>query len=330
MWELFGGASSLGRVAINIRPTRGPWGGSSVFVAQFSRWLRRMGYRVTYRLDGDVDLIVVVDPREDLASTTFGMEAIRRYRETHPFVRTLHRVNECDQRKGSGFMDRILAQANAVCDWTVFISEWLRDYHAARWFDIRRPHSVVYNGADPAIFHPVGSARYDGTGPFRLVTHHWSDNRLKGFDVYEQLDAAIADGRLRNVELCVIGRWPDSVRWRAARTIGPCAGTRLAGLLRQSHAYLTASRWEPCGMHHVEGAQCGLPLLYHEDGGGIVEAGLKYGIGFRDDVGAAVEAMRSRYAECRKRVLERMPSGDQMCMDYARLATRLVMGESGE
>ena len=52
-------------------------------------------------------------------------------------------------------------------------------------------------------------------------------------------------------------------------------------------------------MHHVEGAQCGLPLLYHEDGGGVVEAGLKYGVGFRDDVAEALCAARDRLPELR-------------------------------
>ncbi|HEX5816629.1 MAG TPA: hypothetical protein VF010_14955, partial [Methylomirabilota bacterium] len=86
---------------------------------------------------------------------------------------------------------------------------------------------------------------------------------------------------------------------------------------RQCHAYVTASLWEPAGMHFVEGAQCGLPLLYHEDGGGTPEVGERFGIPFRDDVAGAVRAMRARYDELRRAVLERAPSGDAMCEAYA-------------
>ena len=78
-------------------------------------------------------------------------------------------------------------------------------------------------------------------------------------------------------------------------------------------------------MHHVEGAQCGLPVLYHEDGGGIVETASRYGIGFRDDVAAAVEAARERYGELRGRVLELAPSGDAMCARYRRALERLLV-----
>jgi len=94
--------------------------------------------------------------------------------------------------------------------------------------------------------------------------------------------------------------------------------------LRQCHVYLTASRWEPGGMHHVEGAQCGLPVLYHEDGGGIVELASRYGIGYRDDVVDAIEDMRRRYPELRRRVLEQPPSGVAMCNAYRRVLERLT------
>jgi hypothetical protein len=78
-------------------------------------------------------------------------------------------------------------------------------------------------------------------------------------------------------------------------------------------------------MHHVEGAQCGLPLVYHEDGGGIVEAGLKYGIGYRDDPAEALMQMAANLSEFRKKVFARMPSGDRMAMDYADIC-RMLLG----
>lgn len=319
-----GGQAPLARVAFNMRPVRRPWGGSTAFVEQLSAYLARRGYRVRFDLDGPLDVIVLVDPRVD-AIKPFGVEAIETYRARHPEVRVLHRINECDQRKGTRFMDALLREANRVADYTVFISAWLRDYHAARWFDPVRPHRVVYNGADPRVFHPRGAAEYDGRGPFRLVTHHWSDNPMKGFDVYQEVDRLIAEGELADVELWVIGRWPAGTRWRRARLWPATRGADLAQKLRACHAYLTASRWEPGGMHHVEGAQCGLPLLYHEDGGGIVEAGRRYGIGYRDDVKAAIETMRRTYPELRRRVLERMPSGDRMCEAYTEVIRHLLV-----
>lgn len=311
-------------VAINMRPTSGPWGGSSTFVSQLRAFLEARGWRVIYRLTPEVDAIVIIDPRDDLQLKAFGMREIIAHKQRYPHVRVVHRVNECDQRKGSNFMDALLAEANAHADFTVFIAEWLRDYHAARWFDTARPHDVIYNGADAGVFHPIGQQPWKPGEPLRVVTHHWSDNPLKGFDIYEQVDQLLTVGKLPGFELHVIGRWPASITWKSARTFPPSSGYALAAQLRACHLYLTATRWEPCGMHHVEGAQCGLPLLYHEDGGGVVEAGQRYGIGFRDDVASALLAARDRYAELRGQVLGRMPSGDRMVLHYAGILQRLL------
>ena len=310
---------SRGRVAFNMRPVDHPWGGGNQWLDQLGRRLRSSGYDVRHDLRHDLrrgpGRVVLVDPRVG-GTVTFGADEIAALKERDPAVRCLHRVNECDLRKGTNDIDELLARANPVADHTVFISGWLRDYHAERWFDVSRPHSVILNGADPEVFHPDGSAELEPGGTMRLVTHHWSANPLKGFDVYEQVDGLIADGRLKDVELWVIGRWPDDHEWQAARTFPPVTGHELAGLLRQCHVYLTASRWEPGGMHHVEGAQCGLPVLYHEDGGGIVELASRYGIGYRDDVAGAIEQMRGRYPELRQRVLQQPPSGAAMCAAY--------------
>jgi glycosyltransferase involved in cell wall biosynthesis len=318
------GVPTVGRIAFNMRPVERPWGGGNWWLAQIVRHLRATGYEIRFDLEADVDCIVVVDPRVG-GNVTFGHEAIAQYKQRHPATRCLHRVNECDLRKGTSEIDTLLAQANGVADHTVFISEWLRDYHAERWFDPSRPHSVVHNGADPAIFHPVGSEALEPGGVMRLVTHHWSDNPMKGFDVYQEVDRLIAADELPEVELWVIGRWPAACDWQAASTFAPITGPDLAQLLRQSHVYLTASRWEPGGMHHVEGAQCGLPVLYHEDGGGIVEQASRYGIGYRDDITAAIGEMRARYRELRQAVLEHAPSGDLMCARYRSLLQRLLV-----
>jgi hypothetical protein len=76
-------------------------------------------------------------------------------------------------------------------------------------------------------------------------------------------------------------------------------------------------------MHPIEGAQCGLPVVYHEDGGGAVELARRYGIPFRDDVRSAIVEARARYAELRVRVLDDPPSGDRMCVEYGRFLQRM-------
>jgi len=321
-------APVVARVAINMRPARGSWGGGSEFVRQLARFLRARAYTVRFDLRGQPDCIVMADPRVG-GLVTFGPDEIEAYKGTHSSAFCLHRVNENDRRKGTTHVDDLLARANRVADHTVFVSGWLRDYHAERWFDRRRPHDVITNGADPAVFHPVGGEPLDARGDMRVVTHHWSDNWNKGFKVYQDVDRMIADGALPGTELWVIGRWPKEIRWRAARAVAPAHGARLAALLRRCHVYLTASVWEPGAMHFIEGLQCGLPVVFHEDGGGNVEVARPFGVAFRDDVRGALEAARARYATLREAVLVGAPSGDAMALAYARLIQRGIMRHRG-
>lgn len=322
--SLDGADAPIARVAINLRPTLAPWGGGNQWAQQIGRYLAARGWAVHFDLAARVDMIVLVDPRVG-GPITFGPEEIRAYKHQHPEVRCLHRVNECDARKGTDFMDELLAGANKVADFTVFVSDWLRQYHTARCFDTSQPHAVIANGADPVVFHPLGGEVFAPDRPFRLVTHHWSDNWMKGFDVYREVDELIASETLRDTELWVIGRWPKALRWKAARTYGPVRGRQLGALLRQCHAYLTASRWEPGPMHPIEGAQCGLPVIYHEESGGAVELARRYGVVFRDDVRSAILEARARYDELRSSVLRHAPSGDEMCLEYGRLLSRLFV-----
>lgn len=319
-------------IVMNMRPIRRSWGGGNQWALQFIRALRQTEYGVSFSLGPSADVIVIASGADTKSlrdpsvskTVTFGVEAIEAYRVRHPHVVCIHRVNECDQRKGTRHIDALIARVNAVADQTVFVSRWLRDYHAARWFDAARPHTVIHNGADEHVFSGQGSATWRPGAPLRLVTHHWSTNWNKGFRVYQELDRLIAEGRLPSTELWVIGRWPAEIHWRAARTFRPRHGAGLAQLLRQCHVYLTASRWEPGCMHIVEAAQCGLPVLYHEEGGGIVEVARPFGVGFRDDLVAAVEMIRQRYPQLRAIVLSGAPSGQRMCAAYLEVIRKVL------
>ncbi len=305
----------IARVALNMQPIEQPWGGGNQWLVQITRHLRKMGYSVRFDLQRPVDCILLVAARPS-SRASFGVDDIGQYKKAHSNTTVLHRVNENDLRKGTDFMDASLQDANRTADYTIFISSWLRDYHASRWFDQSKPHEVILNGADPRIFHPTGNRPWQPGTVMRVVTHHWSDNPMKGFEEYQMVDRMIAAGELPGIQLVVIGRWPSSVRWKSAECHPPRYGSALADLLRSCHVYITASRWEPGGMHFIEGLQCGLPLLYHSDGGAIPELGREFGIGFRNNLTEAFSEMMSKYAALRQRVLANAPSGERMCEAY--------------
>jgi len=322
--SIFSKTPPVATVAINLRPRAGSWGGANQWTSQVVRWLEFNGWRVVFDLRRVPDAVIMT--HTGLSShTTFGADEVEALKAKNPGVPCLHRINDNDIRKESGEMDLLLERSSRVADHTVFVSEWLRDYHASKWFDVSRPHSVITPGADPRFFHPLGGARLDQGSPLRLVTHHWSDNWNKGFDVYQAIDDLIAR-RLRNkFELWVIGRWPEILDWKSARTIGPASGAELAGLLRQCHGYVSASRFEPGAMHVAEGLQCGLPLLYHKDSGGTVEHGRKFGMEISGDLEATLAEFAVRLPDLRRRLIAGPPSGSKMSAEYLQLVQRLIL-----
>ncbi len=314
----------LATVAINLKPRSGSWGGANQWTSQLSRWLCYHGWEVCYDLKKVPDVIVMTHTGL-AAGTSFGAEDVAVLKKQHPRIPCLHRINDNDLRKESSQMDAFLAESNRVADHTVFVSKWLRDHHGARWFDLSTPHSVITPGADLRFFHPLGTSLPTSEEPLRLVTHHWSDNWNKGFDIYQQIDEWIFKTDARNFELWVIGRWPKEIKWKSARTFPPASGAKLAELLRQCHGYISASRYEPGAMHVAEGLQCGLPLLYHPDTGGTVEQGVRYGMEIKNDLYETLHHFSKQLPTLRATLLADPPSGSKMSLEYLHLLQRMII-----
>lgn len=257
------------KVAINYQVQDGPWGGGNRFVANLVNALQARGDRVTKSLDfDDIDIVLMIDPRRRNPATTFGPGAIMRHlARRNPKAIAIHRINECDERKGTRGMNERLKRANYAADHTVFVAEWLRR-DLAVWQDVpAKRSSVILNGADSQTFHPRGHVPWDGSEPVRLVTHHWGANRMKGFDIYERIDAMLAEPHWRErIAFTYIGNLPNGFRFTNTHHIGPLDGDALADALRSSHVYVTASMFEPGSNHQNEGALCGLPILFRESG----------------------------------------------------------------
>ena len=77
-------------------------------------------------------------------------------------------------------------------------------------------------------------------------------------------------------------------------------------------------------MHHIEGAKCGLPVLYQRTASASSRRRASTGIGYRGDVADAIVETRSWYAELRRRVLALAPPVETMCVRYEEVLESLV------
>jgi hypothetical protein len=312
------------RIAIGQRPQSGPWGGGNRFVQALVQALHAAGHEAVYDLAQDgIDLILLTDPRPRNPNLAFSLGDVFHYLRRHPGTLVIHRINECDERKGTRTMNFRLRMANYLADHTVFIASWLADLDL--WLR-ESDYTVVLNGADRTLFNSAGHQPWNGQEPFRLVTHHWGAHRNKGAGIYALLDTMLErpDWRGR-LEFTYIGNLPPGLTFRRAQALAASDGDMLAALLRGHHGYVTASINEPAGMHHIEGALCGLPLLYCKSGA-LPEYCQGFGEAFEGikDFEAALEALLRNYGRHRQ-ALESYPhDAAAMCAGYIGVFERIL------
>lgn len=285
------------KVFFNRVPRFEPYGGGNQFLVRMVEMLRDRGHDVVFHLETEIDIIFMIDPRP--GDIGYSIDHISEYKRAFPRTKILHRVNECDARKSTSFMDSLLIDSMKKSDHVVFISKWLQEYFKNLGFTGNS--SVVYNGCDLRNFGPEES--HSPSEPIKLVTHHWSDNYMKGFDVYVEIDKFLIENP-GAFDFTYIGRYWSGYTPQATNVISPKSGKDLGDVLKKHDVYVTASRNEPCGMHHIEGAASGLPVLYHSETGGIKELCQKHGIEFSnfDEFLSGLDRVKNNYSSYRKMI----------------------------
>lgn len=314
------------RISIGMNLQPGAWGGGNQFGHSLAEYLHHKGVEVSFDLrEPDLDLIVLAEPRSNLKISAYSDKDIVKYLLRKNWrALVVHRINECDERKGTTGVNRGLMRANSCADHTVFISGWLRDLFLGQ--GLKTPqYSVILNGANSKVFNAEGYNRWSGSGKLRLVTHHWGGGRLKGFDIFERLDRMLSEPTFsEKLEFTYIGNLPPDFRFSNAHYVPPQSGVELATSIRGHQVYLTASQNEPAGMHHIEGALCGLPLLYRESGA-LPEYCNGFGISFTaENFEQKLEDMIDTYDYWAPRMKDYPHTAERMCEQYYDLFVELL------
>ena len=82
------------------------------------------------------------------------------------------------ERKNTNFVNKYLIDANKVADYTVFVSQWLKDLYVNQGINEKNNH-VVLAGANMDIFNSDGITQWDGNERLKIVTHHWGQIGIK-------------------------------------------------------------------------------------------------------------------------------------------------------
>jgi len=245
-----------------------PWGGGNKFAIDLSNYLKAKGWKVNSDLkDKDIDIILMTEPRKYSQTSNYNQLRISRYLIVNPNTIVVHRINNCDEGRNTKNLNKYLARANKVADCTIFISNYLKEIYIDKGLIKNNIFFVIKNGANSKLFNMDNRKRWNKKDKLRVVTHHWSNNYNKGFDIYKKLDEIVLSGiNGVSIDFYYIGNVPENFHFKNSLTSFPIESRNLADEIKRNHIYITGAKGEGAGMHHIEGAMCGLPLLYRNSG----------------------------------------------------------------
>lgn len=305
------------KLAINMQITEGGYGGSNTFANLLYEELSEQGWYMTTKLEKGLDIILIVNNRM-AGSATFGLQEVKLYKKLFPVTRVIQRVNSCDEQRGKSLgNDAAIRRFSEIADAQIFVSEFIQRYWLDNGITLKKQRRIIRAGADPRIFYPRLTNRLHSKAQLNLVTHHWSDNKMKGFDTYKRFDNLLSDDFWsEKFTFTFIGNLRERETFRNTFFMRPMPAKEVGNLLRQYDGYLTGSKMEPGGNHPVEALQSGLPVLFLESGS-MAEYCNDYGIGFTDSsFEDKLLLFYDRFERLKNLVAERKHTGKDMCDSY--------------
>lgn len=260
-------------IYFNRKPVPGPWGGGSKILSSIidECVARRHNIYLENEIQSvkDLDIIFCIDPRPT-EFVTFEDLLVKR---NSTKAKLLQRIGDLGTH-GKPELTALVAQTCKYADHIVYPSMWAKDLLEKIAKKIES-FSIIENAPLSCFIRDDKPSSFNDT--IKIVTHHWSNNLMKGFDIYEKLDhfCQISDGKF---EFTYIGRKPNNFNFR--NYIEPLDANELSRTLKNYHVYLTASKYEAGANHVLEAMAMKLPVLYHRDGGSIVEYCKEYGVMF--------------------------------------------------
>ena len=261
--------NSFMKISIGSNIIEGPYGGGNEFIRNLHEALKKDGHEVVFTLDDDdIDIILLTNPLSNSLNSTFDNYDIDFYQKfKNPNSISIQRINECDERKNTKFVNKELIKRNKNIDLNIFVSNWLKNIFIDQGMD-KKSSIVLMGGPTVNLFNRSREQKKLIGDKIKIVTHHWSGNVMKGLSTYLLIDELLENKKFNDrYEFTYIGNLDEGVEFKNSKIIKPLYGNDLVEELKKHDVYITASINEPSGNHHMEAAMLGLPILFLNSGG---------------------------------------------------------------
>ena len=281
------------KIFLNRKPVSGPWGGGNKTLQCLSDTLANAS-EITYNLEDDVDIIYCQDPKPDASGLWFQDLLNHRLKFNSKIVQ---RVGDIGTHRDES-VTRLVYESTHLSDFVIFPSLWAKQALGYQ----KKNYCIIPNAPLGEFYTNRKDSRIDSE-VVRIITHHWSNNPMKGFDIYEQLGKWALNKK--EVEFCYIGRYSEHHSKEGVNIVSPKDIKQLSQIIPKFDIYLTASKLEAGANHVLEGLACGLPVIYRVGGGSIEEYCSSYGLEYStfDELLSCIKNMSINYPVYKSQVL---------------------------
>ena len=158
------------KISIGTNIKDGPWGGGNLFAINLAHHLKSSGHTVVNNLmDDDIDIILLTEPRKTSESSAFTHIDVNNYlKYVNNQALVVHRINECDERKNTDFVNKYLIDVNKSADFTVFVSTWLMQLFEKQGLNTVNK-KVILAGANEKIFNDTDFIPWNRKEKLKIV-----------------------------------------------------------------------------------------------------------------------------------------------------------------
>ena len=300
------------KILVNRAPKLGPWGGGAKTVNKLVSTLQDKGHTVVYGLESGIDVIFCIDPRPNDIGQWYQDYLFYKKRFG---AKIIQRVGDLGTHSKPE-LTKLLKSCYPHSDFLIFPSQWASEY-----IPVPHENSIVIDNAPMKVFHTNKNTRTSTSKKPKLVTHHWSTNPKKGFEIYQELQEYIR--KTDKYEFTYIGRLPHHIK--LDNHIEPIGADELSNILPDNDIYITASKEEAGANHVLEAIASGLPVAYHMEGGSINNYCNKYGKVFSsfNNLLESVESIVANYKDIKKDVLTYTADNSSVVESYIEIIERV-------
>ena len=238
------------KIFISYKTKGEAWGGGNQFLKNLKEKFLKMQNLCDHPKDAD---IILFNSHHNLIETLI-------YKIKYPNKKFIHRIDgpissyRGDEEKK---LDKLIYSFNSkISNGTIFLSKWSKDENIKNGYLSNNNYKIIYNAPNNQIFKEKKYTLTNHTGKIKILASSWSDNLLKGFDIFKHLDENLD---LNKYQMTFVGN--SKIKFRNIKIINPVKNELLYNYIENSDVFIFASAIESCSNLLIEAMSTGIPVL---------------------------------------------------------------------